>query len=319
VTRMAAALVGAAGCIGPQVGDTLAPSGDIVPAGTAIPPIDGDDAALIAMHDNVDGVVPRLSAFAAGAPTHVWDFGPAPAFAAPIYVVVQRMPDGTLMRLSHPPIVGVIPGDPGYSPFWSEFALVVTDAYAGELLTSSTAIEEAERDGLIEAPKPQPIGFDLPIVAGDVRLDVGTATPLAPGVTMYYEHHTLTAFDFGDVPITAEVKVPIAAHYVLRRDGQEPLSEPIRHVDLDGDGDIVDSNDVFERAATDPMRSPLCNRIDVAVVASTHSVDNTHDDAMADIEAAPQLFAPGPTAAVVAFQDTGELANCPAQRSPGGT
>jgi hypothetical protein len=76
---------------------------------------------------------------------------------------------------------------------------------------------------------------------------------------------------------------------------------------------------VFERPATDPMRSPLCKRIDVAVVASTQSIDNTHDDAMADIETATQLFAPGPTIAVVAVQDTDELANCPAQRSSGGT
>ena len=113
--------------------------------------------------------------------------------------------------------------------------------------------------------------------------------------------------------------MPVAPRYVLRRDGQEPLSEPIRHVDLDGDGDIVDSNDVYERAATDPTRSPLCKRIDVAVITSTQSIDNSHDDTMAEIESATQLFTPNPTAAVVGFQDTGELANCPAQRTAGGT
>ena len=54
-------------CLGPQVSDELGPSGDIVPAGTAIPSIDSDpDAALIAANDNVDGTIPRYTAFADG-------------------------------------------------------------------------------------------------------------------------------------------------------------------------------------------------------------------------------------------------------------
>src|SRR5262249_53547179 len=79
-----------AGCrLGPEVSDDPAPSGDIVPAGTTIPSIDEDeDAEVIEKNDGVDGVVPRLSAFAAGAPTHVWDFGPAPTFAAPLFRVM---------------------------------------------------------------------------------------------------------------------------------------------------------------------------------------------------------------------------------------
>src|SRR5262249_51517321 len=152
------------------------------------------------------------------------------------------------------------------------------DAYDGQLITSTTAIEEAVRDGLVEAPVAQQHAINCPVVASDVRLDVGIATPLPPNDLLLYEHHTLSAFDFGSMTIAKDVDVPVASRYVLRRDGQEPLSEPIRNIDIDGDGDIDDTNDVFERAATDAMRSPLCRTVDVAVVTSTGSIDTTRDD-----------------------------------------
>jgi hypothetical protein len=311
-----AALAAATGCLGPQVSDTPAPSGDIVPAGTVIPPIDNDE---IAAHDGVDGVVPRLSAFAAGAPTHVWDFGAAPMFAAPLFVMMTRQPDGTLAPLAHPPIAGAVPGDPDYSPFWQVFALVVTDRYAGQLITSSTAIEEAVRDGLIEAPAVQSYAVDYPMVASDVTLDVGTGAPLAPAGRIFYEHETVAYFDFGQLAIADHVNVAVAARYVLAREGQEPLSEPIRHVDIDGDGDVLDTNDVFERAAADPLRSPLCRTIDVVVADSVTSIDTSQNDAIAQLQDATQLFDPMPVAGtVVAYQSTDELHNIPAQRTPGG-
>lgn len=308
-----------AGCLAPQVDDTRAPSGDIVAPGTAIPSIDdeAEDAATIAANDNVEGTVPRLSAFAAGAPVHGWDFGPAPSFAAPVYVVMRRLPNGDLERVAHPPIVGTIPGEGGYSPFWSELALVVTDAYAGELITSSTAIEEAVRRGLVHAPEPLGIALDGPIVASDVRLDVGGAA-IAASTLFYYEHHTVAYFDFGEMPVDRAVEVRSAPRYVLRREGQEPLSEPIRGVDIDGDGDTADTNDIYERAPHDPGRSPLCERIDVVVAAATGSIDTSGNDATADLTSMLQLFTPGPvTGTVIAFQASGELRHCPLQRAAG--
>ena len=320
--KLAPALALCAGCLGPQVSDDPAPSGDIVPAGTQVPSIDEDDedAGLIAMHDGVDGVVPRLTAFAAGMPTHAWNFGPAPAIAAPMYWVMQRQADGSLTRImEHPAIVHTIPGEPGYSPYWTIFELVVTDAYHGELITSSTAIEEAVRTGLVEAPTLRHAAVNWPLVASDVRLEVGTVPPLPPSGVVYYEHHTVPYFGFGLMPVTEEVQVIPDPHYVLRRDGQEPLSEPIRGIDIDGDGDIVDSNDIYVHAAGDPARSPLCRRVDVAVVSTTVSIDTTNDDASAAIKSATQLFAPGPVpGTVVAFDETDELSNCPQQKTVNG-
>jgi hypothetical protein len=304
-----ATLLLVSGCLGPQVSDELAASGDIVPAGTIIPPIDGDDADTIALHDNVDGVVPRLTAFAGGAQIHTWDFGPAPSFAAPVYMLMREDAAGTPVRIDHPPIIGTIPGEAGYSPFWSVFEVKVTAAYAGELLTSSTSLEEAERDGLIEAPKPLGMAVNYPIVAADVRLDTGSVTPLPPALTFYYEHHTVAYFDFGELAVKSSVEVAASPRYVLRRDGQEPLSEPIRGIDMDGDGDVVDSNDILPAAGT-----PLCQRVDVVIAATTASIDTSHDDAVADLTSEPQLFDPGPVAGtVLAFSASTELRDCPRQ------
>jgi hypothetical protein len=314
-----AALAAVAACVGPQVADDPAPSGDIVPAGTPIPSIDSDpDAATIAANDGVDGVVPRLTAFAAGAQVHYWDFGPAPAIAAPMFRLVRRMDDGSLVPTDHPPILGTIPGEAGYSPYWSVFDLVVTDLYFGQLITSSTAVEEAARDGLVEPPVAQPIGAHLAVVASDVTIDVGSGAPLPPNAIAFYEHKTVACFDFGPVPLTQQVRVAAAARYVLHRSGEEPLSEPLRHVDIDGDGDVADSNDVFERAPDDPMRSPLSRTIDVAVVSTTASIDTSRNDAIADVKAADQLFTPQPTVTVVGYDMTDDLRNCPLQRAAGG-
>lgn len=309
----AAVLLACAGCLGPQVSDTPAPSGDIVTAGSVVPPIDeeADDAAQLAASDGIDGTAPLLSAFAAGAPVHVWDFGPAPAFAAPVFVLMQRQGDGSLAALPHPMIVGSIAGDAGYSPFREVFALVVTSAYQGELITSATAIDEAVADGLVEAPVSQMRAIDLPQVASDVRVDVGGAS-LPPSGVMYYEHHAVAYFDFGAVSVTREVDVAAAPRYVLRREGGEPLSEPVRGVDMDGDDDIVDSNDIFSA-------TPLVQTVNVAVVAGTGSIDTTQSDAQAQIMDASQLFDPQPVAGtVVSYEMTTELRNMPAQRTPGG-
>ena len=85
-------------------------------------------------------------------------------------------------------------------------------------------------------------------------------------------------------------------------------------------GDTIEwiNNDIFAHTAMDPMRSPLCRRVNVAVVASTSSIDTTNDDAQAQLKSAIQLFDPGPVAGVVvAVDETGELSNCPQQRMAG--
>ena len=94
---------------------------------------------------------------------------------------------------------------------------------------------------------------------------------------LFYEHHTVTAFDFGKLVIANEVHVlshraTCCGATVRNLVGTDPQRS------IDGVGDITDTNDVFRRAATDPTRSPLCHAIDVAVVATAASIDTTVSD-----------------------------------------
>src|SRR5215470_12505973 len=105
-----------AGCLGPQVSDEVQPVSRVLPAGTQVLSLydDAAEAAQIAANDGVPDLIPLWSGFADGRPVQFWDVGPAPGFAAPLYVLFSRDTGGTLMPVDHPTILGVIPGDAGY-------------------------------------------------------------------------------------------------------------------------------------------------------------------------------------------------------------
>ena len=322
--RGAGALAGLAlitGCLGPRVDDEPVGGGNILPPGSEVPS-GYDDPELaddIDEYDGVDRLVPLLSGFAGGAPAHWWDFGATVDFAAPIFSLRRRNTDGDLERIDHPNIFDVIPGDPGYSPYWAMWWVEVTDAYAGEVLPSLAALQEAENAGLVLAPEQQGYAINCPVVHRDVTLEQGGALPpLPPDAGGYYRGVYLSYFDFGGMPLVDGVHVPAADLYVLRREGGEPLSEPARGVDMTGDGDIRDANDIFALPPDDPASTPLCLTVSVTVPTGYGSIDTYASDTMADATAATDLFGPGPertpvAGAVVAYAVTDELRNCPYQ------
>lgn len=306
------------GCLGPQVDDTPLASTALLPAGSTVASLldDPASAARVADHDGVDGVVPRETAFS-GAVVHVWDFGPAPAFAAPLFVLMERDATGALVRTPHNTIVDVVPGDPGYSPFWAPFVLEVTDLYAGELVTSVAAVEEAVERGLVAAPVAQELAVNCPVVGAGVGLEVGVGRVAPPNATFYYRGVTVPYFDFGAMPILAG-RVPEGTRYRLRREGQEPLSELVRHVDMTGDGDVNDSNDIYAADPAAVTSTPLLRRTDVVIRSSTASIDTSQDDTVAELQRGDQLFAPTPQSAVISYDVTDELHNIAGQRSMDG-
>lgn len=313
--RIAAVVLGVAlaGCLDPLVDDDVPPQGLVLPAGSTVDSALDDDriAQQIADNDGVDGVVPLLSGFADGQLVHFWDFGPAPSIAAPIWVIVDA--DGNFVN--HNVVVDTIPGDAGYSPYWVVFTVQITDQYAGEIMPSIAAIREAERLGLVNAPERQELSVNCPTVGSDVSLDVGTGMPPQPPIKRFYwQGKKVPYYDFGLMPVEQGVVVPEVPVYVLRREGSEPLSEPVRGVDITGDADINDTNNLFSYPASHANYSPLCRTVDVAVPATYSSIDTTGDETMADFMTAADVFNPAPVAGnVVAFEVTDQLWNCPQQ------
>lgn len=318
---LACLVAATAACLDPLVADDPGLGDQVLPAGTVVPPI-ADDARLaaqIAANDGVDGVVPRLTGFADGASIHTWDFGPAPSFAAPVYALMRRTAAG-LEGVDHATIVDKLPGDQGYSPYWGVYVVVVTERYQGQIIPSVAAIDEAVRRGLVEPPEAQEFAVDCPIVGADVMLEVGGGNPpLPPNGGFYVKGRYVPYYDFGRMPLIDRTIVPEARRYLLRREGAEPLNERVRGVDMTGDGDTHDSNDVFALTVGDPAPTSLCRTTTVAVPTATASIDTTADETSADLRAADQLFAPGPVVGtVLAFEVTDELRHCVLQRQAGG-
>jgi hypothetical protein len=315
----AAALV-LAGCLDPLVGDEPGLRGLVLPAGSEVLSAHDDPTIerLIEDGDGVEGVVPLIHGFAAGQPVVYWDFGPSPDVAAPLFMLV-REEEGALVPVDHPTIIDEIPGDPDYSPFWAVLTVKVTDRYDGELLTSFAAVQEAEQLGLIEPPQLQPRAVNCPAVARDVTLEVGGgAEPVAPAAHFFWRGMTVDYYDFGPFAVEPGERPAASPRYVLRREGGEPLSEIVRGVDITGDGDRNDTNDVFPARADQDGFSPLCRTVSVAVAAATMSIDSSGDETMAAISRATDLFDPDAVdGTVIAFDETEDLRNCPQQLQPG--
>jgi len=319
---LGAVALASSACLDPLVSDDVPPEGLVLPAGTAVP--DAQDDPLIdgqiAENDGVDGEIPLLAGFADGAPAHYWDFGDTPEFASPLFVLVRRNADDEFEILDHNTIIDVLPGEPGYSPFWAVLFVEVTDAYDGELIPSFAAAQEAQELGLVLPPKAMEVAVNCPAVAKDVTLELGDGNdPMPPPKRFYWKGQEVRYYDFGFIPVDNATIVPDMAMYRLKREGGVALSEPLRNVDMTGDGDTKDTNNIFELAVTDEYVSPLCRTVDVVVHATYRSIDTSADQTIADFRSADDMFDPDPLPeSIVAFDETDELRNCPQQTEAGG-
>lgn len=321
----AGCLVLAAGCLEPLVSDDVAPRNLVLPPFSEVPSVlsDPDLARQIDENDQVDRRVPRNSAFVGGSQVFYWDFGPAPDNSAPLIMLRMPGPDGETQPVPHPPILDVLPGDPNFTPFWAIWFVEVTDQYAGEVIPSLQALQEAQSLGLVGMPEQRTGYLNCPVVHPDVRVEVGGGVDdVGPSAGFYRGVEVgLVNFAFRQL-LEDKTHVPLAEFYVLRREGGDPLSEGDRGVDMTGDGDTNDSNNLFQFGLEDGGYSPLSRIVSVTVPPAYMSIDSYQDEAMADATDDADLFTDGdpPTpraGAVVSVDRTEELRNLPVQEVPG--
>ena len=322
----ASCLVLSSGCLEPRVSDEVPGTGLVLPAGSVVPGI-ASDPILAAQVDEADAVnrrVPLHSAFVGGAHVFFWDFGPVPDNSAPLIFLRQPTTDGSIELLPHPPILDVIPGNPNYTPFWAIWHVDVTELYAGEVIPSLQALQEAQSRGLVTMPEQRPTYLNCPVVHPDVRIEVGAGNEDAAPSPAFYRGVQVDLVNFAFRPLLADkTHVPIAEVYVLNRDGGVPLDEVARGVDMTGDGDTNDTNDVFQYARDDDPYSPLSRVVSVTMPAEYMSIDSYADETLADATDAADLFDTGSdppvprTGTVLAVERTEELRNLPFQEEPG--
>lgn len=254
---------------------------------------DAELAELVDANDGIDGVLPRLSAFANGEPVRYWTIGlrsPAPMRAYRLYEEEgdQRAP------LDHPLVVDRVPGEEGYSPYLHLHWIRVPSGWTGRL-RSFDEVDEAIASGAVGAPEPESSYRHCPIAAIDAELDVGGGATALPETPLWVRGLEARCFDFSQGrdsrPLLSSGLMIVRHVYVLTREGEDaPLNEPARMEDLTGDGDQVDSNNIFGVGLRDGDYTPMWKPVAVTVPTVYESIDTSGDEDVADYRAATDMF-----------------------------
>ncbi len=314
----------ASACLDPLVSDAPLRPGLLLTSDAVVPSATDDPSvrARVAAFDGVEGdIIPLRSGFGGGGPVRYWDFGEASPEAIPLYLVVREVATGGIFEtesgqyslIGHPPIFDAIPGDPAYTPWWSVFLLPVAARWDDQLLPSFEAVDEAIRQGLVDVPIALPVAANCPVVLPEARLEAPDGT-LTPPSRAFYKGTWVHYFDLGVAPLL-EGRVPVADAWTLRREGGEPLSEPHRGVDMTGDGDLHDTNDIFSALPGDEAYSGLVAVTEAVVAADIESIDTRGTDLEAALMGVSDLFGgedAAPTPGVVrALYPAGTILNRP--------
>lgn len=194
------------GCLEPLVSDRATYSPNIGRPGSSVPDVT-TSFDLVGRIEGADGVttnpVPRKPAYVGGAQVLHWDLGTVPRFAITAYELRYCDENGAPIPgpdgyVAHPRIVDAVPGDPSYSPYFRIWTACVTERYAGEVLPSLAALEDAVVLGLLLEPQPTASYLHMPILAPDVTIEVGGGTdPVAPDDVVYYRRLAVPRFVLG--------------------------------------------------------------------------------------------------------------------------
>lgn len=197
----------------------------VLPPGTTVPSI-AENAELLAQIQVYDGlsdralemsggVVTRSTGKAGGTTVMFWNFGSALVVdnyvnSAPIYVLADDDGAGNYTpRTDHPPLIDSIPGDQRYAAFRRITYLPVMPSYAGQLITSIDALNEAIALGLVGEPVPAGTWQNMPVVPPGTKLELGgTAAPME-ATKVYARGYVVDVLPMGYVQPLASGRVPL--------------------------------------------------------------------------------------------------------------
>ncbi len=313
-------------CLEPLVDDALPASSTFadptLTAATA--PHVEDDPATAPRLSSFASRVQYLQGFADGQPVRYWNVdGANSSLIAPLFVL-EDAAGNALGR----PIIDVLPGEPGYTPWWRRVVVRVTAAYAGEHIWSRAAIDEGVAKGLLEPPRATTAVVDCPVARRGTTIPVAArpGARTASTTPAWYRNQRVDLVAFGDpidVPVES-LRMPIFPVYVLQRiDAGQPLYEAVTGVDVTGDGRLDASNNVFAGRLGGARYSPLWGPRLVRVAADVASIDTARSATVAELVREADLVrvvdgAPVPAdARTLSITDLGGLVNCPIQRREG--
>lgn len=289
------------------------------------PPSLYDDATLaaqVADHDGFDGVAPLFQAWVHGREVFYWTIDSQTEQAMPVYRLCRG--EGSRCEpINHAVVVDHLPGEDGYSPFGQIYEVRPSDGWDGQVTSVEELLAEVEAQGW-PAPRATSEMMHCPIASLDAQVEVGADTTVGPTRSVYVRGLEARCFDFSasrpNRAVLPSGEMFVRHVYVLTREGEtEPLMEQVRMTDLNGDGDMLDSNNIFGAALEDSDYTPLWKMVAVTVPADLASIDTTpaYTDATDMFDIAPDYTITPRTDRVLDYEITTNYINCPMQSAPG--
>ena len=297
----------------------------IVPADAMVPKLEDDMAAKMKLDANdgfSGGVIPLRTGFAGGVPVQYWDLGQLTAISVKPMWIFRRLQDGSDQWIGHPNLIDSIPGDTPYTPLRQLYKVYMTEAWDGERIASLRALEDAIEFHLVEAPVPLDVFADCVVTLKEMLLqDSGDGSENVTTQPTYYRGKEVNqfciqylnddSFGVGMLPLKNQSFTPGNA-YLLRRENElQPLDESQAKTDLNGDGDMTDSNTVFDTNVGEPGYTSIWKSLDVAVprdyvFGTSTSEDDLFDDTPGGLA--------GKADRVIQYKDNAVFLNRPIKR-----
>ncbi len=284
-----------------------------------------DEAGLagrIADEDGIDGVATLFYGWVHGRRTGYWTIGGATVSTMPVYRLCRRE-GARCVAIDHPIVADRLPGDEGYAHYGQVHEVEVPEAWSGQVGSVDAVLALVDELGLA-APRSTSELWHCPIAALEAGVEVAPGVTVAPSGRVFVREREARCFDFAAVTANRAVLPsgePFVRNvYVLRREDEAlPLSEPIRRMDLDGDGELRTSNNVFGVGHEDDDYTPLWAMVTVTVPAGLPSIESspayTASTDMFDV--APDYVITPRAGRVIDYEITSTFIDCPLQSAPG--
>jgi hypothetical protein len=211
---LATAIAVTAACrLDPLVEDDPGASAHVLPAGANVPDVitNADLINQLSLNDGLDtkalqtagNIILRGTGQSDGMEVRYWAFGAATRAPSPLYRFGTVDTGGAFHANDHLPLADAMPGEYSYSPLHAIHHVIVTERYAGELITTTSALADAIQLGLVEAPVATHTFVDSPIVRPGLTLDVddapGGGHVAIPPTKLYAHGYVMEAFQLGNL------------------------------------------------------------------------------------------------------------------------
>lgn len=307
------------GCLEPQPERSPPYSSYVMAADARIPRLEDDPAAAkkLDANDGLGATIPLHTAYEAGQEVHYWDLGTLTATTLKPMYIFRRPAEsaGDLSRdVGHPDLIDSIPGDTAYSPLRQIFVVYINASYAGERITSIRALEDAVEIGIVSSPQPVQFFVDCVVTLSTVQLQTSEDGSSMGPQDAFYKGKLVKQFCIGGLVSTVgaialkdNTFTPGNA-YLLRHENEgQPLDEGLLKQDLNEDGDLLDTNTVYDSKPLDAAYTSIWRSFDVVVQKDFKLGDaKTESDLFDRLNG--QLYGKGK---VVSYRDTGAFLNRP--------